>query len=78
MAESYNGKPRRLTAERTLFMKEQMALTPSQLLDYCIVKLSRIPYNMETEATVGNTVKEVSSLLEQLKKVIITAENDDV
>lgn len=59
-------------------MKEQMALTPSQLLDYCIVKLSRIPYNMETEATVGNTVKEVSSLLEQLKKVIITAENDDV
>lgn len=78
MAESHNGELRRLTVERIFCMKEQTSLTPSQLLDYCVIKLNRVPYTMETEATVGNAVKEVAGLLEQLKKVIVTAENDDV
>ena len=78
MAAPHNGELRRLTVERIFCMKEQTSLTPSQLLDYCIAKLSRVPYTMETEVTVGNTVKEVSGLLEQLKKAITTAENEDV
>ena len=58
-------------------MEQSLSLTPTQLVDYCIIKIGRIPYSMETEKTVGEPLKEISGLLEQLKKVIVSV-NDDV
>ena len=51
-------------------MENAMELTPSQLLDYCMTKLRRIPYNMENENEVGIPVKEVTMLLGKLKDAL--------
>lgn len=51
-------------------MENSMELTPSQLLDYCITKLRRIPYNMENEQEISIPVKEVAMLLGKLKDAL--------
>lgn len=58
-------------------MEKTTSLTPTQLLDVCLLKISRIPYTMETEKTVGSELKEVSELLLKLKSAF-TEGNDDV
>ena len=58
-------------------MEEKTSLTPVQLLDYCVFKLRRIPYDMDHEETIGKELKDVAGLLSQLKSAICM-EKDDV
>lgn len=52
-------------------MENSTVFSPTQLLDYCILKLHKVPYNMDNETEVGVPLKEVSILLEKLKNALI-------
>lgn len=58
-------------------MMNMMELTPFQLLDYCMTKLRRIPYTIETEITVGEPVKEVTALLGKLQEALYPKQKED-